>query len=231
MRLGWVHFTCRSQPGGWVPFARRLPIFDLFVQAERRLDRSQGGVGIGLTLVKKLVELHGGRIEAVSAGLGRGSEFIVSLPALSDERPVKKAGMAEQDNASQLPCRRILVVDDKPDAADSLALLLQLSSQDVRATYDGLSALTQAEAFRPDLVFLDIGMPGMDGYEVARRLRRQAGLENVLLVALTGWGQEEDRRRSQEAGFDRHLIKPVEPKVLETILADLAVRESSEKGD
>jgi PAS domain S-box-containing protein len=196
-------------------------IFDLFVQAERRLDRAQGGVGIGLTLVKKLVELHGGRIEAASGGLGQGSEFVVSLPALADERPCERGRAAEQGEAAALPCRRILVVDDNQDAADSLGLLLRLAGQDVRTAYDGPSALDQVQAFRPALVFLDIGMPGMDGYEVARRLRQQSDLKDVVLVALTGWGQEEDRRRSREAGFDRHLVKPVEPSALEALLADV----------
>jgi PAS domain S-box-containing protein len=196
-------------------------IFDLFVQAERRLDRSQGGVGIGLTLVKKLVELHGGRIEAFSAGLGRGSEFVVRLPALSDQRLGETAWTAGKDDAPELPRHRVLVVDDNRDAADSLAMLLRLAGQDVQARYDGLSALAQAQEFRPELVFLDIGMPGMDGYEVARRLRGEPQLEGVILVALTGWGQEEDRRRSAEAGFDHHLVKPVEPDAVRGLLADL----------
>ncbi len=197
-------------------------IFDLFVQAERRLDRSQGGVGIGLTLVKRLVELHGGSVAAHSEGPGRGSDFVVRLPAAraAGERP---AGPAPGGAAPAPPRRRVLVVDDNPDAADSLALLLGLAGQEVRAAYDGPSALARAGDFRPQMVFLDIGMPGMDGYEVARRLRRQAGPNGVVLVALTGWGQDEDRRRSEEAGFDRHLVKPVEPEALEAILADPAL--------
>ncbi len=196
-------------------------IFDLFVQAERRLDRSQGGVGIGLTLVKKLVELHGGRIEASSTGLGQGSEFVVRLPALSDQRPCEKARASDNDDVAELPRRRVLVVDDNKDAADSLAMLLRLAGQDVRAAYDGPSALTQAKDFQPATVFLDIGMPGMDGYEVARRLRSEPELRGVVLVALTGWGQEEDRRRSKEAGFDQHMVKPVEPAALDQFLGDL----------
>jgi PAS domain S-box-containing protein len=195
-------------------------IFDLFVQAERHLDRSQGGVGIGLTLVKRLVELHGGRVEAHSAGPGQGSEFVVRLPAAS-ERGERGEGAAAGSEAPRVPRRRVLVVDDNPDAADSFALLLRLAGQDVRTAYDGPSALARAEEFRPELVFLDIGMPGMDGYELARRLRAHPDLEGVGLVALTGWGQEEDRRRSQEAGFDRHLVKPVEPKMLGELLAGL----------
>jgi PAS domain S-box-containing protein len=196
-------------------------IFDLFVQAERRLDRPQGGVGIGLTLVKKLVELHGGRIEATSAGLGRGSEFVVRFPTLPEQHPGEKARAAGRGGASELPRRRVLVVDDNQDAADSLAMLLRLAGQDVRSAYDGPSALAQAKDFQPALVFLDIGMPGMDGYETARRLRGEPGLRGVVLVAVTGWGQEEDRRRSAEAGFDCHMVKPVEPKALDGLLAGL----------
>jgi CheY-like chemotaxis protein len=195
-------------------------IFDLFVQAERRLDHSQGGVGIGLTLVKKLVQLHGGRIEAHSPGLGQGSEFVVRLPAAT-ERAEPAGGEMDGTEPLRLPQRRVLVVDDNPDAADSLALLLRLAGQDVRTAYDGHRALLQAREFLPDLVLLDIGMPGMDGYEVARRLRSEARLQGARVVAVTGWGQEEDRRRSTEAGFDHHLVKPVDSMALERLLAGL----------
>jgi PAS domain S-box-containing protein len=194
-------------------------IFDLFVQAERRLDRSQGGVGIGLTLVKKLVELHGGRIQASSDGLGRGSEFVVRLPAPSEWPAQQKARAAGTTAEVELPRRRVLVVDDNQDAAESLAMMLRLAGQDVLTAYEGRSALTQAQGFRPEVVFLDIGLPGMDGYEVARRLREQQSPEKPLIVAVTGWGQEEDRRRCYEAGFDGHLVKPVEPELLRQFLA------------
>ena len=197
-------------------------VFDLFVQAERRLDRSQGGVGIGLTLVKKLVEMHGGRVEASSAGPGRGSEFVVRLPAADDPRAEGQAAARSRSAVPPpLPCRRALVVDDNVDAADSLALLLRLSGQEVRVAHDGPTALLAAQAFRPELVLLDLGMPGMDGYEVARRLRQQPESRTALVVALTGWGQDSDRRRSAEAGFDRHLVKPVEPSDLEKLLAEV----------
>jgi PAS domain S-box-containing protein len=195
-------------------------VFDLFVQAERRLDRSQGGVGIGLTLVKKLVELHGGTVRALSAGIGQGSEFVARLPAFTGERRAPEGAKAEPEEARPVPRRRVLVVDDNVDAADSLAMLLRLEGQDVRAAHDGRAALKLADEFRPELVFLDIGMPGMDGYEVCRQLRQQPGLEDALVVALTGWGQDEDRRRSQEAGFDLHFVKPVEPGALRQLLAD-----------
>ena len=143
------------------------------------------------------------------------------LQELPDLHPGETARAAGKDAAPELPRRRVLVVDDNQDAADSLALLLRLAGQDVRAAYDGPSALAHSQEFQPELVFLDIGMPGMDGYEVARRLRRHPGLENARLVALTGWGQEDDRRRSKEAGFDHHLVKPVEPTALEGLLAHL----------
>jgi CheY-like chemotaxis protein len=200
----------------------RPKVFDLFVQAERRLDRSQGGVGIGLTLVKKLVELHGGRVEARSPGLGQGSEFVVRLPAAPSGPASGRAGEAAADAAQAPgPSRRVLVVDDNVDAADSIALLLRLGGHEVRMAYDGPTALLIAQAFRPHAVLLDIGMPGMDGYEVAVRLRRQPGPPPELLVALTGWGQETDQRRSQEAGFDHHLVKPAEPAAVQRLLAEL----------
>jgi two-component system CheB/CheR fusion protein len=199
-------------------------VFDLFVQAERRLDRSQGGVGIGLTLVKRLVELHGGRIEAHSPGLGQGSEFVVRLPAFFGPRPGEQDAASKSADAFAMPRRRVLVVDDNHDAADSLAMLLRLAEQDVRVAYDGSTSLAHAQEFQPELVFLDIGMPGMDGYEVARRLRQQPGLENAVLVAVTGWGQEEDRRRSLEAGFDGHIVKPAEPRNLREFFAHPKLR-------
>jgi PAS domain S-box-containing protein len=209
----------RVQDNGIGIAPEMLPrIFDLFVQAERRLDRSQGGVGIGLTLVKRLVELHGGSIAASSPGLGQGSEFVVRLPARADAGAATERELGTTPT-HRLPRRRVLVVDDNQDAADSLALLLRLLGQDVGTAYDGPTALAQAGEFRPELVFLDLGMPGMDGYEVARRLRRQPPSVGVVLVALTGWGQEEDRRRSSEAGFDHHLVKPVEPDAVEKVLA------------
>ncbi|HEY7312421.1 MAG TPA: PAS domain-containing protein [Gemmataceae bacterium] len=196
-------------------------IFDLFVQAERRLDRSQGGVGIGLTLVKKLVELHGGTVEAHSAGPGRGSEFVVRLPAAPEGATAARGGAGSEAAVSaSVPSRRVLVVDDNVSAADSIALLLQLAGHEVRVAYDGPTALLITQAFRPRVVLLDIGMPGMDGYEVARRLRQQPRLQPLLLVALTGWGHDEDKRRSKEAGFDYHLVKPTKPEAVRQLLAD-----------
>jgi PAS domain S-box-containing protein len=200
--------------------AEVLPrVFDLFVQADRRLDRSQGGVGIGLTLVKKLVELHGGTVEAHSNGPGQGSEFVVRLPAVTGECSIGPT--AATGPGAELPRRRVMVVDDNRDAADSLAVLLTLSGHEVRAAYDGPAALALAGEFRPSLVFLDIGMPGMDGYDVARHLRGEPALDGIALVALTGWGQDGDRRRASAAGFDRHLVKPIEPDAVRQLLIEI----------
>jgi PAS domain S-box-containing protein len=206
-------------------------IFELFVQVDTGTSRSQGGLGIGLTLVKNLVEMHNGTVQAHSEGLGKGSEFTVRLPltspTLTENQGQEVEPQVNEEAASS--GLRLLVVDDNEDAADSLALLLQFHGHHVRVAYSGMAALEITKRGVPDLVFLDIGMPGMDGYEVARRLRQQPGLEKVLVAALTGWGQQEDRRRSAEAGFDYHLVKPVEPKTLESLLANLKLsRQSAE---
>ncbi len=202
-------------------------IFGLFVQGDHSSTRSQGGLGIGLTLVRNLVELHGGTVEARSDGPGLGSEFTVRLPV----EPVDRAGLAglaapragrPRRQGSPRAGRRILVVDDNRDAAESLALWLRMQGHEVEVAHDGPSALEAAASFRPRLVLLDLGMPGMDGYEVARRLRGQPGADGVRLAALTGWGGHEYRRRTLEAGFDHHLVKPVEPRKLEELLESLA---------
>jgi PAS domain S-box-containing protein len=196
-------------------------VFEMFVQLERRPERSRGGLGIGLGLVKCLVELHGGRVEAHSAGRGQGSEFVIRLPVTAHE-VTGKATAPEGPAADEPPGprrRRVLVVDDNVDAANSLAKLLnRLYGQEARVAFDGPSALAVASSFRPEIVLLDIGMPGMDGYEVAQRLRGNAATSRATVVALTGWGQESDRRRSKEAGFDHHLVKPVDPETLRPIL-------------
>src|SRR5579883_2100153 len=202
-------------------------VFELFVQVDHAATRSQGGLGIGLTLVKNLVEMHGGRVEAHSDGLGKGCEFVVRLPLLVRERPepvAERNGEPPQDTPR--PGHRLLVVDDNQDAADSLATLLRLQGPEVRVAYSGMAAVEMTKTYTPDVVFLDIGMPGMDGYEVARRLRQTPGLGKTLLAALTGWGQQEDRRRTAEAGFDHHLVKPPEPKALERLLSDLAAKKT-----
>ena len=197
-------------------------IFELFVQVDHAATRSQGGLGIGLTLVKNLCEMHNGSVEARSAGLGQGSEFVVRLPLSFQslrENPGPESAVAPSPPLSS--GHRLLVVDDNRDAADSLAMLLRLQGHEVRVAHSGPAALEMTKGYAPDVAFLDIGMPGMDGYEVARRLRQQPGLEKVVLAALTGWGQQEDRRRTAEAGFDHHLVKPPEPKAVEGVLAQL----------
>jgi PAS domain S-box-containing protein len=198
-------------------------IFDLFVQVDHTATKSQGGLGIGLTLVKNLVEMHNGSIDAHSAGLGRGSEFVVRLP-LSARMADKKNSLEAGQRLHEAPSPsgyRLLVVDDNQDAANSLASLLKLQGHEVRVAYSGMAAVEITKTYSPDAVFMDIGMPGMDGYETARRVREQPSLGTVVMVALTGWGQQEDRRRSAEAGFDYHLVKPPEPTAVENILAAL----------
>jgi signal transduction histidine kinase/DNA-binding response OmpR family regulator len=208
--------------GVGIPAEMLSSIFDLFTQASCSLDRSQGGLGIGLTLVRRLVEMHGGRVQALSGGPNKGSEFVVHLPVLIEEEIGRVSANGSASPGAKCPRRRILVVDDNQDVAESLALLLRETGQDVQAAYDGPSALATAENYHPEIVFLDIGLPGMDGYEVARRLRAQTGTAHALLVALSGYGQTEDVRRSREVGFDHHLVKPTDPKTLTGLLASFS---------
>jgi signal transduction histidine kinase len=193
-------------------------VFELFAQVDHTRAAAQGGLGIGLTLVQRIVELHGGRVEASSAGPGRGSTFRVRLP-IAEEYRVSTTSESELPNERPaLPSRRVLVVDDNVDAAESLGLLLRFLGADVEVAHDGPSALERMQPFRPELVLLDIGMPGMDGYEVAARIRALPSNGDVTVIALTGWGQSEDRARSHAAGFDRHLVKPVDIDTLEALL-------------
>ncbi|HEX3127377.1 MAG TPA: ATP-binding protein [Thermoanaerobaculia bacterium] len=200
-------------------------VFEPFVQSEGSLARSEGGLGIGLTLVRSLVEMHGGSVEAHSPGLGQGSEFTVRLPArVPAEKPVVLAEMPSMPHAdAPFPARglRVLVVEDNVDAAESLAALLRLWGHEVRVVHDGLTAIDEARRQHPEVVLLDIGLPGLDGYEVAKRLRQDVEMDGALLVAMTGYGQPDDRRRSREAGIHHHFVKPVEPFVLRTLLANL----------
>ena len=191
-------------------------VFDLFTQAERSHHRAQGGLGIGLTMVRSLVEMHGGRVEAASAGPGQGSRFTVRLP-LAAAVATSTASEAPTPRPVLTP-RRVLVVDDNADAADSLRDLLELLGLDARAVNHGESGLASLDTFQPHLVLLDIGMPGMDGYEFARHIRARPGGERIKLVAISGWGQEEDYARSREAGLDGHLVKPVRLEALERLL-------------
>jgi len=196
----------------------RSRIFEMFAQVEGSLERAQGGLGIGLTLVKRLVEMHGGSVDVTSDGLGRGSEFVVRLPIL-----IEKPGAQQPSQPTgelPAPAHRILVVDDNRDSAASLALLLNLTGCETHTAYDGLEALAAAEKFRPAVVLLDIGLPKLNGHEAARRIREQPWGKDMVLVALTGWGQDEDRRKSRDAGFDGHLVKPVDFAALMKLLAE-----------
>jgi PAS domain S-box-containing protein len=195
-------------------------VFQLFTQVDRDSARAQGGLGIGLTLVKSLTEMHGGEVHAHSAGPGQGSEFVIRLP-LAAQQAGAETPPAEDGPRSGFSPRRILVVDDNRDAAMSMGMLLKVLGSDVRVEFSGPDALSAMAEYRPAIVLLDIGMPGMDGYEVARRIRQQPEYKDVTLIALTGWGQESDRRRSQSAGFDYHLTKPADINVLETLLISL----------
>jgi CheY-like chemotaxis protein len=198
-------------------------VFEMFTQVNRHLGRAQGGLGIGLTLVRRLVEMHGGTVGATSAGEGSGAEFVVRLPLAgpeADAAPAGKGGPAPGPAGR----RRVLVADDNADAAESLAMLLGLTGNEVRTAADGLEAVEVAAAFRPDVAVLDIGMPRLTGHDAARRIRAESWGKSVVLIALTGWGQDDDRRRTAEAGFDLHLTKPVDPAALEALLADLSPR-------
>jgi len=203
--------------------AEELPrLFEMFTQVDTSLERSRDGLGIGLTLVKALVELHGGTVEAKSEGLGQGSEFVVRLEALA-EAPKPVAG-EPVGLPPRMVRRRVLIVDDNEDSAESLAILLQLHGHETHTAHDGLSAMEATERLDPDVVLLDIGLPRLNGYEVCRRIRQQPWGKDLALVALTGWGQQEDRRRSREAGFDTHIVKPIDHQALMQLLATLPER-------
>ncbi len=204
--------------------AAHLPnIFEAFVQVDTSWERAQGGLGIGLSLVKEFVGLHGGRVEVHSDGLGKGSEFVVYLPVASAAEAELPAAVIETPRG---PGRRILVADDNNDAAESLAMMLEIMGHEVRTASDGEAAVSITADFRPDLVLMDLGMPRLTGYEAARQIRAQPLGNLPYLVALTGWGADEDRRRTQDAGFDRHLVKPVELDTLNKMIAEMPVRSS-----
>jgi CheY-like chemotaxis protein len=208
-------FAVKDQGIG-IPADRIDRVFDLFTQVHGSTDGGQGGLGIGLALVRRLVEMHGGTVAAHSDGVGRGTEIRVCLPLTTATAPAVEPG-APQIDAEPVPPqarRRILVADDNADAAGSLALRLELAGHEVRTAQDGLEALAVARAFQPDVILLDLGMPAMDGYETARHLRRLEWGKQARLIALTGWGQQQDRVRTADAGFDIHLVKPVSEKDL-----------------
>ena len=213
--------------------AEMLPkVFDMFTQVERTRERAQGGLGIGLTLVRRLVEMHNGRVEAFSDGDDQGSEFVIHLPLAHENAAGRTSRTARiiAPSPTDRPPLRILVVDDNDDSLTSLAMLLRMSGNEVRTAVDGTSALEAAKAFRPEVVLLDVGLPGMNGYEVGRRMREMPEAKGAVLVAQTGWGQDEDRRRSAEAGFDAHLVKPVDPAALQKILSSLTKQPTATDG-
>lgn len=208
-----------------IPRDKLETVFELFSQVQGSLERSQGGLGIGLSLVKRLVEMHDGSIEARSEGPGMGSEFIVRLPMIAEQqhKAARGGGDDQEGWASSL---RILIVDDNRDAADSLGMMLRLMGSEVRTAYDGEQAVQDAGEFRPEVVLLDIGLPRLNGYEACRRIREQAWGKSMVLIAVTGWGQEEDKRKTKEAGFDQHLVKPVDPGGLIKLLGALPVEQA-----
>jgi CheY-like chemotaxis protein len=192
-------------------------IFEVFTQVRHTLDRSEGGLGIGLTVVQRLVEMHGGSVEAHSGGVGQGSEFVVCLPLIpppANEHP--HAQVPVDDHAG----KRVLIVDDNRDSAISLQLLLRTAGYKTAVAHDGLAAVDAAQQFQPAVALLDIGLPGIDGYELATRLQQKAETKDTLLVAVSGYGQPEDRKRSKAAGFHHHLVKPVDPQQLLQLIAD-----------
>jgi PAS domain S-box-containing protein len=204
-------------------------VFDLFVQGERALDRAEGGLGIGLTLVKRLVMLHGGDIIARSEGRGRGSEFVIRLPALA-RKPARSVAASTERPRKRREHKRVLVVDDNRDSADTMTALLLAWGHEVRTLYDGQSVISIVAEYRPDVVLLDIGLPKIDGYDLARQLRQSESSRHIVLVAVTGYGQDDDRRRVREAGFDHHLLKPLKPEALEKIIDSVAAHAASTSG-
>jgi CheY-like chemotaxis protein/anti-sigma regulatory factor (Ser/Thr protein kinase) len=204
-------------------------VFELFSQGERSLDRSLGGLGVGLTVVQRLVELHQGRVSVSSEGAGKGAEFRIVLPCISE---VPQASSATEGEALQRPVfsegRRVLVVDDNVDAAESIAVLLRMEGHEVKTVTDGHQALASSQVFAPSVVVLDIGLPGMDGYELARRLRQLPETRKALFIALTGYGQKEDRAQAAAAGFQHHFIKPADPRAIHSVISQFGF--GSEKG-
>jgi CheY-like chemotaxis protein len=194
----------------------------MFTQVDRSLERASGGLGIGLTLVQRLIELHGGTVQAFSEGPGQGSEFVIRLPLAA--RSVVRDVAPDPTPAEAAHPLRVLIVDDNHDGADSLAMMLVALGHQVRTEYDGRAGASAAAGWQPDVALLDIGLPELNGYDLARALRDQDDTRHTMLVAVTGWGQQEDRRRSALAGFDHHLVKPVDPMQLRDLLARLTER-------
>jgi CheY-like chemotaxis protein len=211
-----------------IPPALLEQVFDMFVQLDTSDELGAGGLGVGLTLARRLIELHGGRIEAHSEGAGRGSEFAVYLPLMSDANGETTATERSESSGEGVITSRVLVADDNADAAESLRMVLQSEGHEVQLAHNGLEALEVASVFRPHAALLDIGMPVIDGYEAARRLRALPHGQTIQLVALTGCGQQEDKRRAREAGFDAHLTKPFDPRVLLDLIASARAEHNAE---
>jgi CheY-like chemotaxis protein/anti-sigma regulatory factor (Ser/Thr protein kinase) len=204
-----------------IPAYALRTIFDMFSQVDRPIERSTGGLGIGLALVKGLVEMHEGTVTAASAGQGKGSTFTVRLPVLQERGEALPSQTTDRERHQAGPKRRILVVDDNHDSATSMALMLGLMGNDVRTARDGVEAVAAAEAFRPQAILMDVGMPKLNGYEATQRIRKQPWGRDIVIIALTGWGQDVDRNQSREAGCDGHVVKPVDPPDLERLLTKL----------
>ncbi|HEV2008637.1 MAG TPA: response regulator, partial [Burkholderiales bacterium] len=218
-----VVFRVRDSGIG-IPKEMLSSIFDLFTQSEQSLDRSQGGLGIGLTIVQRLLAMQGGTVRVFSAGVGHGSEFVVRLPRLMHA----DTGQSELQAPRLLPAQcSVLLVDDSPDAVESMALVLQLQGYEVRVAHDGSTALEMARQFKPSVVFLDIGLPDINGYEVARKIRLSPATRDCVLIALTGYGQEEDYQRSMQSGFDHHLVKPIEMDALPQLIESLRSQQNA----
>ena len=215
---GEVVVTVKDNGAG-IPKDKLATIFDMFTQVDRTPERSQGGLGIGLTLVKRLVEMHGGSVEASSRGEDQGSEFVVRLPTLS--KPQDQATTPVAADAELIATRRVLIVDDNRDSADSLAMLLEIAGNQTFMAHDGVEAMEAVEKYRPDVILLDIGLPKLSGHDVCRRVREKSWGKEIVVIALTGWGQDEDRRKSEEAGFNGHLVKPVNYDELLELLSSL----------
>lgn len=215
-----VVVTIQDQGIG-IPPEMLTKVFEMFTQVDRSLERKQGGLGIGLTLAKRLIEMHGGTVTARSEGLGRGSEFIVRLPLYSDQQEIS---ILPESIIGVVPGgRRVLVVDDNHDSAQTLAMLLQMTGNDVQTAHDGMEAVEKAESGKPDLILLDIGLPKLNGFDACRAIREKTWGRDIFIVALTGWGQEDDRRRSKEAGFNDHLVKPIDQSTLAKVLAETRI--------
>jgi CheY-like chemotaxis protein len=211
--------------------AALLPsVFELFEQGQRSLDRSQGGLGVGLTLVQRLVQLHHGDVEARSGGPGLGSEFIVRLPCLMEVAAPAPASAVEETRPAAPAVCRVLVVDDNIDAADTVALFLRMEGHSVETAHSGPEAVERANAFQPEVVLLDIGLPGMDGFEVVRRLRALPATQHALMIALTGYGQKSDQEQAQQAGFDHHLVKPADIGALAGLIAQWLAHRAEDTG-